>query len=198
MQSCKSCTSCKTVLVWSGKLSIGRFLLIGSLVFLTSLTSINAASLRASPCTLAWNTCTNSAVSGYAVYYGVTGSTTTNRLDAGLTNQVTFKNFYAFTNYFFCVVAYNASGIESPRSAVMYYTAPAVSSLKVGYPTNGTMKVCFQAGTNTACHIEYSNSIQPLQWQTLTSATADVNGNVSIIDPLIGKPPSRYYRVVVP
>jgi hypothetical protein len=159
---------------------------------------MEAAAFRASPCTLAWNTCTNSAVSGYAIYYGIAGSTTTNRLDAGLTNRVTFKNLYAFTNYFFHAVAYDASGVESPRSPVMHYTPPALAALRLASATNGTMKVSFLVGTNTACHIEYSNSIQPLQWQPLVSTVADANGNVIFIDPLPDRPPSRYYRVVLP
>jgi hypothetical protein len=159
---------------------------------------MEAAPLRASPCTLAWNACTNSSINGYAIYYGLAGLATTNRLDAGLTNQVTLKNLFASSNYFFYAVAYNTSGIESPRSAAMYYKPPAVSSLKLTSSTSGAMKVCFLAAINTTCHIEYSATLNPPQWQTLVHATADANGQVTITDPLTGKPSSRFYRAAVP
>jgi hypothetical protein len=198
MSRMQSCTRSKTVLAWPGNLSIGSILLAASLVILIPSTRVNAAALRASPCTLAWNTCTNSVVSGYAIYYGVTGSITTNRLDAGLTNRVTFQNLYARTNYFFHAVAYNASGIESPRSPVMHYAPPAMTSFKVAMATNGAMRVSVRVGTNGVCRIEYSNGIQPLEWHPLLSTVADANGNVVFTDPLTDRPPSRYYRVVLP
>jgi hypothetical protein len=192
----QSYISSKTVR--SGNLSIGSILLIGSLVFLTSLTRVEAAALRASPCTLAWDLCPDSLVKGYAIYYGIAGSAATNRLDAGLTNQVTIKTLYACSNYFFYAVAYNAGGTESAPSSLMYYKPRAVSSFKLIASTNGSMKVSFQMAINAACHVEYSPTLNPPNWQTLASTTADTNGNVTITDGLTGKPPTRFYRVAIP
>lgn len=171
---------------------------MGSVVFLSSLARIEASPLLASPCTLAWDSSADPLVSGYALYYGVTGSTTTNRLDAGLTNQVTVQNLYAGSNYFFYVVAYNAGGLESSPSTVSIYAPPAMSLLKVIPLTNGTVNVHFQVATGSVCHVEYTTKLNPPQWQTLGSATADVNGNVTITDPLTNKPPVRFYRAAVP
>ncbi len=195
MQSCKSC---KTVSVRSGKLSIGRLLLTGSLAFWIPLTQVQAAPLCASPCTLAWDSSPDPLISGYAIYYGVTGSTMTNRVDAGLTNQVTVNNLSAGSNYFFCVVAYNVGGLESQPSKVMCYAPPAVSGLELNPLTNNTMNVRFQVATGSVCHVEFTPKLNPPQWRTLGSATADANGNVTINDPLTGKLPYRFYRAAVP
>jgi hypothetical protein len=198
MQSCKSRKRRKTVLAWPGKLSIGKILLMVSLIFLTPSTRTEAASPGAIPCTLAWDASADSNLKGYLLYYGIEGSTTTNRVDVGLTNQATLKSLLASSNYFFFVVSYDSNGISSRASAIMYYTPPPMSPLKLTPSTNGAVKVCFRAATNAACYVEYSPTLQPPKWRKLNSATADANGNVAITDPLIGKPSSRFYRAVVP
>ncbi len=159
---------------------------------------MEAAPLLAIPCTLAWDSSACPFVCGYALYYGITGSTTTNRLNAGLTNQLTVKNLSASSNYFFYVVAYNGGGLESPPSTVMHYAPPALSPLKVIPLTNGTLNLRFQVATGSVCHVEYTSKLKPPQWATLGSATADANGNVTITDPLTNRPPARFYRAAVP
>jgi len=161
-------------------------------------TQVEAAPLCASPCTLAWDQEQDPQVAGYCLYFGINGSTTTNRLDVGLTNMVTLKNLLASSNYFFYVVAYNSSRIESPPSAVMCHTPCALSGLKLTLLANRTMRVHFLAATGAVCHVEYTTSLKPPQWQTLGSAAADANGNVTLTDPLSGNPPARFYRSALP
>jgi len=186
----------KTVLVWPGSLSISKILLIGSLAFSTSLTRMEAAPLCAFPCELAWNLCQDSSVSGYCLYYGITSSAITNRLDVGKTNLVTLNKLFA-SSYFFYVTAYNSSGVESPPSIVMYYTPQALSGVKLTRLINGTMNLHFLAAPGTVCRILYSSTLNPPQWQFLVGAIADANGNVTITDPLSGNPSARYYRSVL-
>ena len=143
MQSCT--TSSKTLLLWPGSLSISRILLIGSLVFFSRFTRVEAAPLCAYPCTLAWNLCQDSCVSGYCLYYGLIGSTTTNRLDVGMTSLVTLNKLLVSSNYFFYVTAYDSIGTEGPPSAVMCYTPPALSALKLTRSANRTMSLHFLA-----------------------------------------------------
>ena len=169
-----------------------------SLVFLTHFTRVEAAPLCASPCTLAWNLNPEPTVIGYCLYFGIKGSTTTNRLDVGLTNQVTLKSLLAASNYFFYVVAYDTKGIESPPSAVMCYTPQALSGLKLTPLANRTLSLHFLATTGALCHVEYTPTLNPPRWQTLGSATADANGNVTLTDPLSGNPPTRFYRTALP
>jgi hypothetical protein len=194
----QSFTCSKIVSVRCGNLSIGRILLIGSLLFSTSLTRIEAAVLQASPCTLAWNNSQDASVVGYALYYGITGSGVINRLAVRMTNRVTFYNLLASSNYFFYAVTYNAVGIESSPSEVLYYSPRALSALKMTKLADATVNLQFQAAPGSACHVEYTPSLTPSQWQTLGDATADADGYVTVSDPLAGSPPARYYRAVLP
>ena len=188
---------CRTI-IGSGISSFGWLFLTGSLCLLTSLMQAEAAVLCACPCTLAWDLSDDPLVAGYALYYGVSGSTGTNRLDVGLTNQVTLKSLSAGSKYFFFVAAYNVSGLEGLPSVLMYYTPPVLSALKVAPLKDGTLNIRFQAATGAVCHVEYSPSLNPPHWQTLGGSTADTNGCVTINDPLTNKPPARFYRAVVP
>jgi hypothetical protein len=167
-------------------------------VFLTQFTKIEAAVLYACPCTLAWNNSSNSSAVGYALYYGITGSAVTNRLDVGMTNTVTFYNLLASSNYFFYVVAYDAVGTESLPSEVVDYSPCALSALKMTKLAGASMNLQFWAAPGSACHVEYTPTLNPPQWQTLGSATADSNGNITICDPSPGSQPARFYRAALP
>lgn len=191
-------TGLKAVLVWPGSLSISKILLIGSLAFSSSMTQMEAAPLCACPCELAWNPSQDSTVSGYYLYCGITGSATTNRLDVGMTNLFTLNNLFTSTNYFLYVTAHDSSSNESPPSIVMYYTPQALSGLNLARLINGAVSLHFLTATGAACHVEFSPTLSPPQWQTLASATADATGNVTITDPLTGNPPTRFYRSVRP
>jgi len=191
-------TCSKIISVWSDNISIGRMLLISSLVFATQFARVEAAAVNASPCTLAWNQCPASTASGYTLYYGIQGSTTTNRVDVGNTNQVTLKSLSATSNYFFYVVAYNSSGIESPHTSAMTYTPEALSVLKLTKLANGAASLHFLATTGAVCHVEYTSTLNPPQWQTLSGATADANGNITIGDSPPANLTSRFYRAVMP
>jgi hypothetical protein len=194
----QSFTCSKMVSIGLGNLSIGRLFLMFSLAFLIQLTRVEAAPLCASPCTLAWDREQDPKVAGYCLYYGIKSSTTTNRLDVGATNLVTLKNLQASSNYFFYVVAYATNSIESPPSPVMFYTPCALSGLKLTLLANRTMSVHFLAATGAVCHVEFTPTLNPPRWQTLSNATADVNGNVTLTDPLSGNPPTRFYRTALP
>lgn len=169
-----------------------------SVALLFQLTRIEAAPLLAAPCTLEWDQPRDSVVAGFALYYGVTGSGTTNRLDVGMTNIVTVYNLLACSNHFFFVAAYNAGGIESVPSSVLYYSPPALSALKITRLAGITMNLQFRAAPGSACRVEFTPSLNPAHWQTLSSAIADANGNVTIRNPLPRNLATRFYRAVLP
>ncbi len=171
---------------------------MSSLIFLTQLMRVEAAAPAATPCTLAWDLSPDPTVCGYSLFYGITGSTITNRVDVGNTNMVTLKSLLASSNYFFYVVASDIYGTKSPPSTAMYYRPAALSELKLTQLADTTMSLHFLAATGAVCHVEYSPTLNPSQWQTLAGATADANGNVTLIDPLTGNPPARFYRTVLP
>src|ERR1017187_9405597 len=114
--------------------SIARIFLVSVLLFLTGFARLEAAvALPASPCTLAWSQSQDVSIAGYALYYGITGSTT-NRQDLGMVNTVTLFNLLAASNYYFYLTSYNAAGVESSPSGVLYYKPQALSSLKALRP----------------------------------------------------------------
>ena len=193
MQCRKSCIVVRTGILW-----LGSLLLTSALVFLAAPTQIKATPPPASPCTVAWDPSPGPSVSGYAFYYGVAGSATTNRLDVGPTNQVTLNNLAAGSEYVFFVAAYNASLVEGAPSAVMCYTPSVISALKPTLQANGAMDLHFHVATGAVCHVEYSPSLSPPDWQTLVQTQADANGNVFVSDPLTNKPSTRFYRAAVP
>jgi len=179
--------------------SLAGISLISFLLVLPCFTRLESAVvIPASPCTLAWNLCQDVSVAGYALYFGIMGSSTTNRQDLEMTNTVTLFNLVASSNYFFYVVTYDVEGAESPPSNVLYYEPQALSSLKLVSPVQGTMNLCFRAAPGSVCLIQYTPSLNPAQWQILGSATADSNGNVTITDQMSGNTPSRFYRAVTP
>lgn len=173
-------------------------LAVGLLLIQSSSLNSSAAPTLAYPCTVAWNASHDTNVTGYAVYYGLVGSLITNRLNVSLAQSVTFSDLKASADYFFYVVSYDATGIESPHSNVLYHTPPALSPLKLNLFKNGAANVQFWAATNAQCHVEFSPTLSPPQWQILGSSIADSNGNVTITDVQAGLSPSRFYRAVEP
>ena len=175
-----------------------RVLLTVTPMFAISSLPVQAAILHGFPCTLNWNVCTNHQASGYVLYYGVRGSTTTNRVDVGLTNTATLQALCAGSNYFFYVTAYNVCGVESSPSSAINYTSQVFSPVTMARTTNGGLSLHFETGTDAVCHVEYTPTLHPAQWQTLSSATADANGKVTVTDPLSGNPTTRFYRTASP
>src|ERR1700742_2337634 len=78
-------------------------------------------------CTLQWQASPDSSVTGYALYYSVAGSATTNRLDMGQATNATLANLNVSSTYYFYAVAYDSSQNESNPSNLLPYTAVAIS-----------------------------------------------------------------------
>ncbi len=177
--------------------SFAKICLVTVLLILPGLSRVEGAvAIPASPCTLAWNPNQDVSVTGYALYYGITGSTT-NRQVLGITNTVTLFNLLASSNYFFYMTAFDPEGVESLPSNVLYYKPQALSPLKLTSPVQGTMNLQFRAAPGSICQIQYTPSFNPAQWQILGSATADSNGNIVINDQVSANIPSRFYRAVL-
>jgi len=178
---------------------------IGSLTWLVCLVlgmSASFAGLKAAtpscPCTLAWNPSPDPTVTGYGIYYAEAGSSTTNYVDVGMTNEATLFCLSACTSYVFYVVAYDANGVQSPPSNLVSYSPSVLSSLTVAPTATGTVNLQFSAAPGTPCHIDYTPTLTPPQWEALGSAIADTNGNVTLSDTVSANVPSRFYRAVSP
>lgn len=159
---------------------------------------VEAAPVKAVPCTFEWDPSPDNTVAGYALYCSAVGSSVTNRFDAGNATTITVINLDTDAKYSFYVVAYNASGVESIPSNVLSYSPPGMSHFQAAKAADGTMKLQFRVASSAPCRVEFTPTLNPPQWQTLSTAYSDIYGNVSIVDPLTGNPAARFYRVVGP
>lgn len=171
------------------------------IVSLFALVAVAGITLRLSAavgciCPLQWNASPSSGIAGYAVYYGVSGSSVTNRIDVGMSLTCTVTGLAPATSYFFYVVVYDAYGDESPPSNVVTLTTPPISSLQISQQTNGFVNVQFLVTPGTACEVEYTPTLSPPAWTVLTNAVGNGNGLVSITEPMNG--PQGFYRAMVP
>ncbi|HLX68986.1 MAG TPA: fibronectin type III domain-containing protein [Verrucomicrobiae bacterium] len=144
--------------------------------------------------TLTWDGSSSPIVAGYAVYYGVSGSSVTNRVDAGLALTAAITGLVPAANYFFYVVVYDAYGDESPPSNELLYSTPSISPMQLNPSANGDVNIQFQVPPGATCSVEYTPSLNPPTWTLLTTAVGNASGLVSIDDVVDPSQPSRFYR----
>lgn len=181
---------------WSRLHPAGKLLLIGLGGLLPGVSRAAVVITAAAPCTLTWDASPDARVAGYAIYYGLAGSTTTNRLDAGAAQTASIYNLTIASNYFFCVVSYNTNRLESNPSPSIFYRPPALSALRLTAQTDGTLNLQFRTAPGAVCSVQYTTSLRNPRWQTLGTATADASGMITIVDSLAERLPARYYRAV--
>jgi hypothetical protein len=172
--------------------------LVSGLLILPGLSQLEAAVPLASPCTLAWDLSQDPLVAGYALYCGIAGSSVTNRLALGITNTTTMFNLVVSSNYYFYLAAYDAKGIESPHSNILFYKPQALSPLKLVSRVAGTLNFQIHAAPRTVCWLQYTPTLNKPQWQSLGAVVADINGNMTISDRPPANTPSRFYRTIIP
>jgi hypothetical protein len=181
----------KTVSFWSGTLLAVVLMCLLLPGFARGVTATSVAA----PCTLAWDANPDQTVAGYAVYYGLAGSTT-NRLDVGAAQAATVYNLTVSSNYFFYVVAYDANGVNSSPSQFIFYRPPALSALHLAAQADGAAALQFRTAPGAVCSVQYTASLINPQWKTLATATADANGRITVMDPLASHVPARFYRAI--
>jgi hypothetical protein len=157
----------------------------------------NSATLYSAPIKLGWNPPNDPNVKGYVLYYGLTNQTATNRIVVGTNLTVTVTNMLANTPYRFYAVSYNAASVESQPSNLLLLTPPAISSIKIASQTNRNMKLDCLAAAGTVCGIQFSSTMLPGSWRTLTNVTANSLGNIVISDASSSRVPKRFYRVAL-
>src|SRR5881394_2296795 len=88
---------------------------------------LTAASTRAqstASVTLAWDPSVSTNVAGYRVYYGEENDWFQYSQNAGPLTATTIRNLEGGLTYFFTVVAYTVTGVESDPSEEVFYMAP--------------------------------------------------------------------------
>jgi len=153
--------------------------------------------VNAMPITLAWDSANDPSVSGYALYYGVTNQPAFNRVDAGMNLTATLLDLKADTGYKLFVVSYNAVGLESVPSNELLLTPPAISRLQLARQANGSLRLSGKAAPGAVCTLQFTSTLQPALWQTLTRTTADQVGNIIAFDASVSKVSRRFYRLAL-
>jgi hypothetical protein len=130
-------------------------------------------------CTLAWNASSDTTVAGYRVRYGTTSGSTAQTKDAGTGTGTTISGLSDGVTYYFTVVAYTSTNVESQPSNEVSYKAPTT-------PTGGTYNLTVVNGTgdgpyaaNTTVPVSANSpgsgqtfSVWTGDWQILASRTS--------------------------
>jgi hypothetical protein len=181
---------------WSRLHPAGKLLLIGLGGLSPGVSRAAVPATVAVPCALAWDASPDPRVTGYAVYYGLAGSTATHRLDAGAAQTATVYNLTVAADYFFYVVSYGTNQAESSPSPAIYYRPPALSSLRLIPQTNGTVTLQFRTAPGAVGSIQYTLSWVNPNWKTAGTATADAEGMITITNPVVKRFSTCFYRAV--
>lgn len=92
------------------------------------------AQASAAQATLRWDYSASGAA-GFALYWGKSSGTYTNRIDVGNTTTYTVAGLAASTNYYYVVVAYDARKVESSHSNEVRVTTPSTGPLPAPPPS---------------------------------------------------------------
>jgi len=176
-----------------------------SLAGLFLIAVIEAAATPAAPIQLGWNAAPDASVRGYAIYCGATNVTTMTRIDAGSALTCTLSNLVVGVTYRIYAVSYDASGMESIPSNEVFFTptksavSPVASGPRVtlSRQTDGSMKLNYTATPGQVCGIQFTATLNPPHWQTLTNVTANSLSNVMALDISAKDVPQRFYRVAL-
>ena len=85
--------------------------------FVLGLFAFLSNSAEAAPVTLSWVANSESNISGYKIYYGLSSGNYSSIINAGNSTTYHFSNLSAGQTYYFVVTAYNSSGLESNYSS---------------------------------------------------------------------------------
>lgn len=91
---------------------------------------VSQISTRAADVTLLWDLSSDEGtgmVKGYSIWYGISGGSSTNSINAGLTNRATVAGLSGGQTYFFYATAYDVDQIHGDPTAKITYTTPVSS-----------------------------------------------------------------------
>ena len=131
---------------------------------------IAAAQAAPDRVTVAWDPNPETNIAGYNVYYGVVGSSVTNKVSPGTTTQQQVISLQPQTPYWFYVTAFNNAGLESDPSQVLAYTTPVNQSPTV---TLGADRIAILPGTISITAQATDDYLNP---SSLTTTWAQISG----------------------
>lgn len=85
-----------------------------------------------------WDPLADPECKGYVLYYGQSGSVSTNRADVGPSTNTTVSNLITGRTYYFYLTAYDSAHAESDPSPVRLYTPLSLVRVMVSCSTDPT------------------------------------------------------------
>jgi hypothetical protein len=150
------------------------------LIVLLLLISFFTGNARGAQTTLAWDTSTDTSVTGYKLYWGTQSQQYELLADVGNFTDETVSNLQGGTTYYFAATAYDARGNESGYSNEVSYTAPVDCAYSIT-PASGSFTAAGGTGsvnvtTQNGCSWTASSGAS---WITITSGGSGTgNGTV--------------------
>ncbi len=144
--------------------------------------------------TFAWNPVSN--VAGYAVYYGTNSGNYTTRLNTHTNTTATISGLKEGLTHSFAVAAYNAAGVEGPRSAPLSYLVPGILALTPAAKSGRPMLIKFPVAPGHSYTLQASVDLK--SWTNLwDTGISTSNAWVSFQDAQSQSFPKRFYRLAL-
>lgn len=141
---------------------------------------------------LAWNRSPSLDVVGYRIYYGGAAGKYSNSVVLGNVTSNSVPGLAGGVTYFFAVVAYNASGIESPPSNEIMFV-PGRATLRISIPANRRAVLTVIGPAGRTYEIQAAPT-PTTTWAVIGTVTIGTNGSVSFTDTNAPGFPKRFYR----
>lgn len=151
--------------------------------------------------TIGWRPSPSSSVVGYALYWGFSNESCTNRIAMHNVTNVTLEGIEPNLTYCFAVAAYDATGEESPWSNLIQYSRPSIVMPGVLQlqqmnltATNPVMRLSFTAQAGSNYRLQATEDFQ--RWKVL-SITNCVQQQLVVYDlPYSASIPHRFFRLI--
>ena len=161
---------------------------------------------QANALTVVWNPSPSPGVVGYALYWGVSSDSCTNRIAVRNVTNVTLVGLRQRATYHFAVAAYDATGEESPWSNLIQYSraprliAPTVTTnlLQLQHMqlagTNPVMRLSFTGQAEESYRLEVTEDFQ--RWDVLCVTNCAKQQLVVYDLPYVPSAPHRFFRLL--
>ncbi len=140
---------------------------------------------------LAWDRSPSLGVTGYRIYYGPASGNYTNSVMAGNVTSNSITGLAGGGMYFFTVVAYDASGVESlPSNEIIF--VPGIATLRISIAANRRAVLTVFGPVGRTYEIQAAQTFGT--WTVIGTRTIGTNGSFSFTDTNAPGFPRRFYR----
>ena len=169
---------------------------LGGILFLTLLHNNPGQVLSATPpgpysVALTWDRSPDSSVTGYRVYYGGASGDYTNGVTLGNVTSNTVSGLVSGVTYFFAIVAYNATGLESSLSNEISFV-PGLARVGVRMTSNRQAVLTVKGLIGQTYDILATQTFGT--WTVIGSVTLGAAGSMEFTDVNAANFPRRFYR----